>query len=435
MVKVVKFGGSSLANAAQLRKVRAIVLADDAIRAVVVSAPGKDAANDKKITDLLYRCCDSVNDVESFNAAFDVVRARFAAIDGTLGLGVDMEAEFSAIRARCAEDFSASWLVSRGEYLTAKLVAACLGFTFVDAADWLCFDFDKKVDVHLSYKKFREIMEKHERVVTPGFYGVLPSGEVHLFPRGGSDLTGAYAAAALRADMYENWTDVPGILMADPKVIDAPKPIARITYDELRELSYMGAVVVHAETVFPLLTNGIPLHIRNTNDPAAPGTRVDEAVPDRVGGFVTGIAGKQHYSILSIYKNGMSGHSKYVRRALEACEKRGVNVEHIPKGIDDFALVVSGASLRGCLDGLLADIKAECEPDLIDVAHGMSLIAVVGARMARQPGVAGQLFGALGAAGISIRIIEQGAAERSIIFGVADADFERSIRVLYDSFS
>ncbi len=434
MVKVAKFGGSSLANAAQLKKVRDIVLGDGAIRTVVVSAPGRDAAHEKKVTDLLYACCASVNDVEGFNAAFDAVRARFNGIKNALALDVGLDAEFDAIRAKCAEEFSASWLVSRGEYLSAKLVAAYLGYAFIDAADWLCFDFDKKVDINLSYKKFREAAEKHERIVTPGFYGVLPSGEVHLFPRGGSDLTGAYAAAALRADMYENWTDVPGILMADPKIVKDPKPIPHITYDELRELSYMGAVVVHAETVFPLLANGIPLHIRNTDAPDAPGTRVDERAPQN-DGFVTGIAGKKHYSVISIYKNGMSGHSRFVRRSLEACEKRDINVEHIPKGVDDFALVVSDASLRGNLDGLIADIKAQCAPDFVDVTGGICLVAVVGARMAHRPGVAGRLFGALGDHGINIRIIEQGADERSIIFGVAEEDFEKTIRVLYDSFA
>lgn len=438
-VIVAKFGGSSLADAGQFKKVKAIVEADPRRRIVVVSAPGKRSSEDNKITDLLYLCHAHLKYGVSCDAVFGMIEERYKGIEQGCGVDADMSGELKAIREGLSKRTQEDELASRGEYLNAKLMAKYLDFTFLDAKDWMFFGYDGKVDYEKTNEALREAFALHKKLVLPGFYGVTPEGRIKTFPRGGSDITGTIAAAALEAQVYENWTDVPGILMADPRIVEKPKSIERVTFAELRELSYMGASVLHEETVFPVRSGNIPLNIRDTNDPAAPGTMICESFEgesdEERSRFITGISGKKHYSIIAVSKNRMSEENGVIRKALEIMEKYHVPVEHIPSGIDNFSLVVSTEAVQGCLYELIADIKKSCEPDTVKVTEGISLIAVVGRRMAWKPGISGRLFGTLGANEINIRMIEQGADEINIIVGVEDKNFEKTIRVLYNSFT
>ena len=334
---------------------------------------------------------------------------------------------------------SVDYIVSRGEYLNAKLMAEYLGYTFIDSKDWLCFNYDGKVDFERSYAALSKLFVHAKRVVLPGFYGAMPDGEIKTFSRGGSDVTGAIAAAALDADAYENWTDVSGILMADPRIVDNPRPIEQVTFGELRELSYMGADVLHEETVFPVRSKNIPLYIKNTNDPAARGTLIleefERETEDEKRRFVTGITGRKHYSIITVSKARMNEVPGFIRNTLKIVEKYGITVEHIPSSIDSFSFVVSTRKIEPCLHDMMEEMNDVLHPDRIKVDHGISLIAIVGRRMAWNVGVSGKLFATLGENNINIRMIEQGADEINIIIGVADKDFKKSIRVLYDSFT
>ncbi len=438
-LKLVKFGGSSLADATQFQKVRDIVRADAARRIVVVSAPGKRSSEDNKITDLLYLCHAHLQYGVNCESVFSMIVERYKEIAAGCGLHFDLDAEFAAIRAGMSKHSSTDDLASRGEYLCARLMAEYLGYTFLDAKDWLFFGYDGKVDYEKTNAALTEAFALYGSLVLPGFYGAMPDGRIKTFPRGGSDITGAIAAAALGVDVYENWTDVPGILMADPRIVENPKAIERITFAELRELSYMGASVLHEETVFPVRSADIPLNIRNTNDPNAPGTMIresfDEASEEERSRFITGISGKKHYSIISMSKTHMTEDGSIIRKALEIAERFGVTVEHIPSGIDSFSLVVSTKQVQHCLYELSTEIKKECRPDTFKINEGISLIAVVGRRMAWKPGISGRLFATLGSNEINIRMIEQGADEINIIVGVEDKDFAKTIRVLYNSFT
>ncbi len=438
-LKLVKFGGSSLSDAGQFKKVKEIVSADKSRRVVVVSAPGKRSGDDNKITDLLYLCHAHLQYGVNCDNVFSMIVERYQEIAKDCGLKTDLDAEFAAIRGGMSKHSSMDELASRGEYLNARLMADYLGYTFLDAKDWLFFGYDGKVD----YEKTNEALQKaytlHDHLVLPGFYGVTPDGKIKTFPRGGSDITGAIAAAALDADVYENWTDVPGILMADPRIVKNPKSIERITFAELRELSYMGASVLHEETVFPVRSKDIPLNIRDTNDPRTPGTmireRFDDELEEERARFITGISGKKHYSILSMSKTRMSEDGSFIRKVLDIAAKYSVIVEHIPSGIDSASLVFSTKQAEHCLYDLLTEIKKECQPDSLKVTEGISLIAVVGRRMAWKPGISGRLFATLGDNEINIRMIEQGADEINIIVGVEDKDFAKTIQVLYNSFT
>lgn len=438
-IKVAKFGGSSLADAAQFQKVKAIITADKNRRIVVVSAPGKRFADDNKITDLLYLCHAHLVYGVNCENVLGMIEERYRNIAAALSLDVDLDSEFAAIRATLKKSMRVDELVSRGEYLNAKLMAAYLGYAFVDATDCIFFGYDGKVDYEKTDEALAKALALHRRLVLPGFYGAAPGGGVRIMSRGGSDITGAIAAAAVGASVYENWTDVPGILMVDPRIVENPKSIERITFAELRELSYMGASVLHEETVFPVRSKDIPLNIRDTNDPDAPGTMIRESFEGESEAersrFITGISGKKHYSIICVSKTRMSEQGGVIRKALEITENYGVTVEHIPTGIDSFSLVVSTAQVEQCLYALLADIKRVCEPDTVKVTDGVSLIAVVGRRMAYKPGISGRLFGTLGANEINIRMIEQGADEINIIVGVEDKNFKKAIQVLYNSFA
>ncbi len=435
MLKVTKFGGSSMADAGQYRKVRDIILSDKERRVVVVSAAGKAHKDDHKITDLLYLCYAHVQYGVACDPVFNQITSRYLEIRDELKLDVDLETEFAELKSRLdAKEISQDELVSRGEYFSAKLMAAFLGFKFVDAADWIRFNMDGTVDKENSYPALAKF--KGEAMVIPGFYGVMPDDRIRTFSRGGSDITGALAAAALDADVYENWTDVSGILMADPRIVENPQPIPEVTYDELRELSYAGAQVLHEGTIKPVREKGIPVNIRNTNAPEDVGTMIQEEFetevdPERV---ITGITGKKDFSIITMFKRGMTSEVGILRRLLSILERHNISVDFAPNGIDNVSLVMPTGKIQKQLYAILAEIQQEIKPDRLEVLDNISIVAAVGHQMAFRPGVSGKIFAALGKAGINIRMITQGPDELNIIFGVDNKDFAQAIRVLYNSF-
>ena len=436
MLKVAKFGGSSMADAVQFAKVKAIVESDEARRVIVVSAPGKRYKDDHKVTDLLYLCSAHLKYGVSCEKIFNLIRQRYQEIADDCGLSIDLNPEFDALWKRmCAGEADQESLASRGEYFAARLMADYLGYTFLDAALWLQFKFDGTVDQEASYEALRKAADG-QRVVIPGFYGSMPDGRVVTLTRGGSDITGALAAAALGADVYENWTDVSGILMADPRIVDDPEPIRRVTYSELRELSYIGAQVLHEGTIFPVREKNIPLNIRNTNAPDHPGTMILESIGDEMeeGGFITGIAGKKGFSIITIAKTGMSSEPGSLLKILNVLAKHEVNVEYLPSGIDNVSLVVSSDKVSRSLYEMLGELQKEVQPNKITVTEHIAIVAAVGRKMAYRPGVSGKIFAKLGENGVNIRMITQGPEELNIIVGVEEKDFEQAIRVLYNSF-
>ena len=426
-----------MADAGQLRKVRDIILSDPQRRVVVVSAAGKRDSNDHKLTDLLYLCHAHIQYGVDCTPVFDMIISRYLRIRDELQLKVDLETEFAQLKSRLvAKKVSQDELVSRGEYYSAKLMAAFLDFDFVDAADWVKFNMDGTVDKKATYAALKH-HGSGKGMVTPGFYGVMPNGDIRTFSRGGSDITGALAAAALDADVYENWTDVSGILMADPRIVDDPLPIPEVTYDELRELSYAGAQVLHEGTIFPVREKNIPLNIRNTNDPDHPGTMIQESFdtetdPHRV---ITGITGKKDFSIVTMFKRGMTSQVGVLRKVLSVFERHNISIDFVPNGIDNVSLVVPTAAIEPHLYAILAEIQQEVKPDNLEVLDKIAIVAAVGHRMAFRPGVSGQIFAALGEAGINIRMINQGPDELNIIFGVDNKDFVQAIRMLYNSFA
>ena len=426
-----------MADAGQYRKVRDIVLSDPTRKVVVVSAAGKRNSADHKITDLLYLCHAHSKYGVDCSSVFEMVTSRYLQIRDDLGLDLDLETEFEELKERLdAQSVSKDELVSRGEYFSAKLMAAYLGFDFVDAADWCKFKMDGTVDSEITYAAFKDRMTLNG-VVTSGFYGVLPDGHIKTFSRGGSDITGALAASALEADVYENWTDVSGILMADPRIVENPQCIPEVTYDELRELSYSGASVLHEDTIFPVRDKHIPVNIRNTNAPDDPGTIIQEsfptdADPDR---FITGITGRKDFSIIYLAKRGLSNEVGFLRRVLSVFERHNISIDYAPNGIDNVAIVMQTKALRKVLYTILAELQQELNPDILEVHDEIAVVAAVGRRMAFRPGISGKLFAALGSVDINIRMINQGPDELNIIFGVDNKDFSRAIQVLYESFA
>ena len=435
-MKVVKFGGSSMADAGQYRKIRDILLADPDRKVVVVSAAGKRSKADHKITDLLYLCYAHSQYGVDCSGVFDMIASRYLEIRDELGLKLDLEPELADLKRRIdAKTISQDELASRGEYFSAKLMAAYLDFRFVDAADWVKFRFDGSVDQEATYEALRGLIQGNGAVI-PGFYGRLPDGHIRTFTRGGSDITGALAAAALDAEVYENWTDVSGILMADPRIVDHPQAIPEVTYDELRELSYSGAQVLHEGTIFPVREKNIPVNIRNTNAPEAPGTMIQESFdtdsdPHR---FITGITGKKDFTIISLSKRGMSNQVGVLRRVLTVLERHNISVDYVPNGIDNVSVVLPTSDVASSLYNILGEIQEEVNPDTLDVHDQIAIVAAVGRKMAYRPGISGQIFAALGSEGVNIRMINQGPDELNIIFGVDNRDFARAIQVLYNSF-
>ena len=435
MLKVLKFGGSSLADARQFAKVKSIVESDPARRVVIVSAPGKRFSGDHKLTDLLYLCAAHINHGVTCEHLRAMIRDRYNEIIAECGLQLDLSADFDTLWNRMRSGISEDELASRGEYFSARLMAEYLGYDFLDAALWVKFRFDGTVDQDASYEALRRAADGR-RVVIPGFYGVMPDGHIKTFSRGGSDITGALAAAALDADVYENWTDVSGILMADPRIVSDPEPIPRVTYSELRELSYIGAQVLHEGTIFPVREKNIPLNIRNTNAPDHPGTMILESVGDERedGGFITGIAGKRGFSVITISKAGMSSTPGTLLKILDVLARHEINVEYIPSGIDIVSLVVSSDRASRVLYEMLGELQKEVQPNKITVTEHIAIVAAVGRKMAYRPGVSGKIFAKLGENGVNIRMITQGPEELNIIVGVEEKDFEQAIRVLYHSF-
>ena len=436
-MKVVKFGGSSMADAGQYRKIRDILLADPERKVVVVSAAGKRFKDDHKITDLLYLCHAHTQYGVDCSGIFEMISSRYIQIRNDLGIDLDLETEFAALKQRIDnKELNADEIASRGEYFSAKLMAAFLGFQFIDSADWVKFNFDGSVDQESTYEALQNQVVQGIGAVIPGFYGLMPDGHIRTFSRGGSDITGALAAAALDADVYENWTDVSGILMADPRLVDNPQAIPEVTYDELRELSYSGASVLHEDAIFPVREKNIPLNIRNTNEPEAPGTMIRERFdgdsdPHR---FITGITGKKDFTIISLSKRGMSNQVGVLHKVLTILVRHNISVDYVPNGIDNVSIVLPTESIASKLYTILGEIQQEVEPDTLDVHDQIAIVAAVGRKMAYRPGISGKIFAALGEAGINIRMINQGPDELNIIFGVDNRDFKAAIKVLYNSF-
>ena len=437
MLKVAKFGGSSVAEAAQFKKVKAIIESDPSRRIVVVSAAGKRSSQDHKLTDLLYLCHAHLTYGVPCDSILQLIQDRFVEIRNDLGLTYDVESDFMALRATLSRNTSLDELVSRGEYFTARLMAEYLGYDFVDAADCMFFGYDGQFDLEKTYAAIREAAAKGKGIVMPGFYGSVPSGKIKVMSRGGSDISGALAAAAIDADVYENWTAVSGILMADPRSVKDPAPIQFITYNELRELAFMGASVLHEDSVQPVKDKGIPLNIRNTNRPEDPGTMIVEKIQKKSGNqdrFITGIAGRRNFTILTLRKREMNT-NQTLPQMLKILDRAKVPAEHITLGLDSFAVVVSSTALGDRLYQVVGDIQSTCTPDDLQVQDDVALVAVVGRKMTYRPGTSGKIFRALGDAGINIRTINQSADEISITVGVDNKDFESAIRVLYDGFA
>lgn len=424
-----------MADAEQYRKVKQIVTADSSRQVIVVSAPGKRFSGDHKITDLLYLCNAHVKYGVDCSAVFQIVADRFLSIRDELGLDLPLEAELAQLKEDlAAKKLSEDEIVSRGEYFSAKLMAAYLGFTFLDATKWVRFKFDGKVNQRDTYAALQEKIQL-PGVVIPGFYGTMPDGRIKTFTRGGSDITGALAAASLEAEVYENWTDVSGILMADPRIIENPRTIPFITYAELRQLSFFGAQVLHEDTIFPVREKGIPINIRNTNEPNHPGTMIQDDFDAKNNQlFLTGVTGKQDFTIISLEKNGMSNEVGTFRKILSVFEDYGVSVEYMTNGIDSVSFAIRAEAIAKNLYTVMNDIRKAVSPDSLNVHERIAVVGAVGRNMAFRPGASGQIFAALGKAGINVRMITQGPDEMNIIFGVDNRDFKAAIMLLYSSF-
>ena len=434
-IKVAKFGGSSVADAIQIRKLRDIVTADEAIRYVVVSAPGKRYADDSKVTDLLYLCKTHIEHKIPYEQIFQVIYDRFMAVEADLGVDVGVKEELRTIKKNIEEGASVDYIASRGEYLNAKIIAAYLGFDFIDAQAIIKFNDKGKLMEDLTNDLIGKKLQEHDRAVIPGFYGErLEKGTVKTFSRGGSDITGALVARATGADVYENWTDVSGFLMADPRIVENPKPIEKISYMELRELSYMGASVLHEEAIFPAKAEGIPINIRNTNRPMDPGTMITADPEISEDQIISGIAGRKHFTVIGIYKNHMANEKGFIRRLAGIIEDNDLTIEHLPTGIDTMSVVIDSKNLNGKLDDIVEEFKYQLKPDSIEVFEDMTLIATVGAGMSARKGTSARLFTALAEAGVNIRMIDQGSSEMNIIVGVEERDFETAIKAIYEAF-
>ncbi len=437
-IKVAKFGGSSVADGIQLTKTREIIRQDPDRRYIVVSAPGKRYEGDNKITDILYLCKTHIEHNLPYDQLFQVVADRYMAVEINLGIKVDLLTHLNEIRENLRNNPSADYIASRGEYLNAVLVAAFLEYDFVDTAELVKFDAKGRLLIEETNEAIRTELAKHERAVLPGFYGSTPDGKIKTFSRGGSDITGALVAGALKADVYENWTDVSGFLMADPRIVENPKQIREISYKELRELSYMGASVLHEDAIYPARIANVPINIRNTNNPDDPGTyitaEVSETAENEENRIITGIAGNRDFTVVALYKNMMSSERGFVRKILDILDDYDINFEHLPSGIDTVSVVMSNKSINGRLDEVLDEFRTRLRPDSIDVFEDMALIATVGHRMSYREGVSATLFRALAEAGVNIRMIEQGSSEMNIIVGVENKNFEKAIRAIYAAF-
>ncbi|MBQ7063629.1 MAG: aspartate kinase [Firmicutes bacterium] len=435
MVKVVKFGGSSLADAGQFRKVAQIVKEDPSRAYVVPSAPGKRCKTDTKVTDLLIQCHNTAHFGDDWRPILGRIKERYEEIRHDLGLNARLEDEFTVIEEHLRKGCSLDYMASRGEYLNGILLAEYLGYEFVDAAEVVLFGEDGKYDAADAVRKMRERLGDRKRVVIPGFYGAKPDGSIKTFSRGGSDITGAIVAQAVNADLYENWTDVSGFLMCDPNIVEDPRPIRVITYRELRELSYMGASVLHSESIFPVKDAGIPINIRNTNEPEAPGTMIVAHAPaDPEGDIITGIAGRKGFVVIRIEKDMMNQEVGFGLKVLKVLKDFNISFEHLPSGIDTMCVVLNSKEVAGRENDLLSALTQAVCPDYIVMDRGLALIAVVGRGMRSQTGTASRVFSAVAEGGVNISMIDQGSSELNIILGIREEDFEKTIRNIYHAF-
>ncbi len=434
MLKVVKFGGSSLASAEQFEKVGAIIRSDKDRRFVVPSAPGKRNTSDTKVTDMLYACYETAEKGKDFSASLARIEARYQEIIDGLKLSLSLKEEFAEIRKRFEEKAGKDYAASRGEYLNGMIMADYLHYPFLDAAEVICFDENGGFDPDRTDAVLSRRLAKEDHAVIPGFYGAMPDGTVKTFSRGGSDITGSIVARAVKADVYENWTDVSGFLIADPRIIRDPEAIDTITYRELRELSYMGAGVLHEDAIFPVRKAGIPINIRNTNKPGDRGTWIVESTCQKPKYVITGIAGKKGFCSINIEKDMMNAEIGFGRRVLEVFEKNGISFEHVPSGIDTMTVFVHQSEFVEKEQKVLAGIHKLAEPDTIEMESDLALIAVVGRGMKATRGTAGRIFSALAHSNVNVKMIDQGSSELNIIIGVKNEDFENAIKAIYNIF-
>ena len=434
MIKVVKFGGSSLADAVQIKKAGKIVLSEESRRYVVPSAPGKRFSDDTKVTDMLYRCYGAAVKEKKFTELLADIQKRYQEIIEGLGITLSLDEEFATIRDNFAKKIGRDYAASRGEYLNGRVIAAYLGYEFIDAAEVIKFDENGNFLSEETNQVLTDRLSKVERAVIPGFYGARPDGTIQTFSRGGSDVTGSIVARATHADMYENWTDVSGCLVTDPRIVKNPEVIHTITYMELRELAYMGASVLHEDAIFPVRKAGIPINIRNTNRPEDDGTMIVESTCRIPAYTITGIAGKKGFVAVNIEKDMMNSEIGFGRKVLSAFEDNGISFEHMPSGIDTMTIFVHQDEFQEKEQEVIADINRLAKPDTIHLESDLALIAVVGRGMKSTRGTAGRLFSALAHAHINVKMIDQGSSELNIIIGVREHDFEAAIKAIYDIF-
>lgn len=434
MKKVVKFGGSSLASAKQFKKAGDIIRSDKSRRYVVPSAPGKRHDKDDKVTDLLYACYDAAVEGKSYKKILERIMERYADIIDGLGLNLNLDSEFHTIEENFLNKAGRDYAASRGEYLNGMVMAAYLGYEFIDAAEVIFFDEEGNFQAELTNRELGERLEHVEKAVIPGFYGSIQDGTIKTFSRGGSDVTGSIVAKAIHADIYENWTDVSGFLVADPRIIRNPEVIETITYRELRELAYMGASVLHEDAIFPVRKEGIPINIRNTNKPEDKGTLIVESTCRKPKYTITGIAGKKGFCSINIEKAMMNAEVGFGRKVLEVFENYGISFEHIPSGIDTMTVFVHQSEFEEYEQSVIAGIHRAVEPDFVELESDLALIAVVGRGMKATRGTAGRIFSALAHARINVKMIDQGSSELNIIIGVRNSDFETAIQAIYNIF-
>ena len=433
-VKVVKFGGSSLADAKQITKAANIIKNDNTRRFVVPSAPGKRYSEDVKVTDMLYNCNKLAMENKSIDNAFQSIADRYNDIIKELGINLSLENEFDTIKKNIAAKAGSEYSASRGEYLNGIIIANLLGFEFIDAADVIVFNSDGSFNNDKTQPKLRSRLERVKAAVIPGFYGADEKGNVRTFSRGGSDVTGSIIASAVKAEVYENWTDVSGFLVTDPRIVENPAVIETITYRELRELSYMGATVLHEEAIFPVRKEGIPINIRNTNRPEDKGTFIVESTCRKPKYTITGIAGKKGFCSINIEKSMMNSEIGFGRKILQVFEDQGINFEHVPSGIDTMTVYVHQDEFEEKEQQVIAGIHRAVQPDFVEMESDLALIAVVGRGMRSTRGTAGRIFSALAHANVNVKMIDQGSSELNIIIGVENRDFETAVKAIYDIF-
>lgn len=434
MKKVVKFGGSSLASAEQFKKVGDIIRSDKERKFVVPSAPGKRFDDDTKVTDMLYECYALADDGKDFKGMLNAIKDRYQEIIDGLSLTISLDEEFEIINRNFKDKSGKDYAASRGEYLNGIIMANYLGYEFVDAADVILFGENGEYDATKTNELMKERLSSLEAAVIPGFYGAYADGKVKTFSRGGSDITGSIVARAIKADVYENWTDVSGFMIADPRIIYKPKSIDTITYRELRELAYMGATVLHEDAIFPVRSEGIPINIKNTNAPNDEGTWIVESTCQKPKYVITGIAGKKGFCAVNIEKDFMNSEIGFGRKVLQAFEENGISFEHVPSGIDTMTVFVHQDEFMHKEQKVVSGIHRLADPDSIDIEADLALIAVVGRGMKSTRGTAGRIFSALAHSNINVKMIDQGSSELNIIIGVTNADFETAIKAIYDIF-